>query len=1103
MIISKFLAAIRKVRKAISPAKTNTAQMERLFSAIEAVAMAESEQALEEVLKRYPELLELDTMKEIGRMGHSARSAGDLEDAELFGAVFMRLHTFGREIGARWNTPKIVSKVSWCINARKYLSLREKEFLNEAIVETEKFPDIQRFLKLFAEETLAPSGDRDHMPEYKSLALELITQLKEEGREEEALTIRLINHHESASAMEKIDEATLEQKEALFPAGLNICEDSIRIARMFDDHACQAFYLGVMGNCFWKTNLITTAEIYFDRALKFYRELAPKEPRSLSFLAITLMHLGNTKAQLHRYQEARTLFDESVHIFRGLADRDSTRSREELATALMSLGMVQNILGQSTHSEKSFAQALQIFRSLVAEKANVFDDRIATALSNLSIVQRKLNRLALAEDSASEALEIYRRLDRELGDRIPYFYARFIVEALNNLSSIQHSRGNTVEAEARLEEALKLSRTLVRREPSIFQRHLVITLSNLGSLQEEQEKFEEAERYLTEAIQVEESSIQPTLRFYSKELGGFFHNLANAQRGNSKLAEAERSYARALQTRRNLVQENGAVFRQDLVSTLHNLADLHLAQNNPSVAEGLFSEARDLIERMRETALTIDERNRLMQDNNHIYTGLLECYVKLNDSRKALEIAEIGKSRSLSDLLNLKAADWQPKAPTPDTVATVKKLGAQYSQALTDLQRLESYETALSDYSPDDPEQKKQWESERVRVQNERFEKHSDLERALADIGTYDKNFPPKAKQIDIETVFQISRKLDRTIVLFRTLRESTAIIFVFPNGKLHVEEVKGFGRQQLFAMFRDNWFRPYTQSKQQDSDQERWKDALAQMLNVIYKNLLIQVHRVLREKSSTNEVLFVPTQSLALLPLHAASWKDTNGKERYLCEEYTISYAPSVSVFKRCLENEKARSNTTLLVADRESLPGAAAEADYIKKLHEPTRQFPETPVEKSTLKSSIIAALQEDFSFAHFCCHGSYYQASPFDSGLEVYSDVVITLSDIINCNLHNNWLTTLSACETGMVDFTSPTDEHFGLPLGFIFAGSPSVWASLWLVDDLATSALMQRAYENLNKKEYWNNKPEALRQAQLSILQEFPHPYYWASFQHFGV
>ncbi len=254
--------------------------------------------------------------------------------------------------------------------------------------------------------------------------------------------------------------------------------------------------------------------------------------------------------------------------------------------------------------------------------------------------------------------------------------------------------------------------------------------------------------------------------------------------------------------------------------------------------------------------------------------------------------------------------------------------------------------------------------------------------------------------------------------------------------------------------------------------------------MDTIYEELLIHVHQVLKEKSDSKEVLFVPNQSLALLPLHAASWKDEAGKKHYLLEEYSISYAPSVSVFKRCQENEKLRSNKTLFVTNpKEDLDASEKEVSFIERLHQPSKNL----LRKDATKSAVIEALREDYGFTHFSCHGFYNQASPFDSGL-VMADEVIKLSEIISTNLQSNWLTTLSACETGMVDFASPTDEHFGLPLGFIFAGSPSVWASLWSVSDMATSELMQMAYENLSQEDYKDNKPEALRQAQLSMLNE---------------
>ncbi|MFM6023342.1 MAG: CHAT domain-containing protein, partial [Dolichospermum sp.] len=137
----------------------------------------------------------------------------------------------------------------------------------------------------------------------------------------------------------------------------------------------------------------------------------------------------------------------------------------------------------------------------------------------------------------------------------------------------------------------------------------------------------------------------------------------------------------------------------------------------------------------------------------------------------------------------------------------------------------------------------------------------------------------------------------------------------------------------------------------------------------------------------------------------------------------------------------------------------------------------------------------------------------------------------------------LITLSACETGLIDLNSISDEYIGLPSGFLFAGSSSVVSSLWTVNDLSTSFLMIKFYEilfdvNLNisvavalkEAQNWlqnltieeldkfleQYQPQIdkhlapLRPGQREIYQEslkqirqrqphpFANPYYWAGF-----
>lgn len=66
-------------------------------------------------------------------------------------------------------------------------------------------------------------------------------------------------------------------------------------------------------------------------------------------------------------------------------------------------------------------------------------------------------------------------------------------------------------------------------------------------------------------------------------------------------------------------------------------------------------------------------------------------------------------------------------------------------------------------------------------------------------------------------------------------------------------------------------------------------------------------------------------------------------------------------------------------------------------------------------------------------------------------------------------------------------------------FIYAGSPTVVATLWEVDDKSTAELMQLFYRN-NLKEGMK-KTEALTEAQrqlIKVKEQYKHPFFWAGF-----
>jgi CHAT domain-containing protein len=73
---------------------------------------------------------------------------------------------------------------------------------------------------------------------------------------------------------------------------------------------------------------------------------------------------------------------------------------------------------------------------------------------------------------------------------------------------------------------------------------------------------------------------------------------------------------------------------------------------------------------------------------------------------------------------------------------------------------------------------------------------------------------------------------------------------------------------------------------------------------------------------------------------------------------------------------------------------------------------------------------------------------------------------------------------------------------LALSFTWVGIPSVFATLWRVEDKATSILMETFYRNLKNK---MGLYESLRVAQTEMIEggAYANPYYWASVILFGA
>jgi CHAT domain-containing protein/Tfp pilus assembly protein PilF len=182
--------------------------------------------------------------------------------------------------------------------------------------------------------------------------------------------------------------------------------------------------------------------------------------------------------------------------------------------------------------------------------------------------------------------------------------------------------------------------------------------------------------------------------------------------------------------------------------------------------------------------------------------------------------------------------------------------------------------------------------------------------------------------------------------------------------------------------------------------------------------------------------------------------------------------------------------------------LPESRAEVDGIAALFAPraaTYLGAEATEERA-------ASVGRDVPLIHYACHAVVNERFPLDSAL------VFTIPDrpahARDNGLLQAWeifervridadLVTLSACDSGLGKVVAG-EGLIGLTRAFQYAGARSVLASIWKVEDKATSELMKRFYGYMKAGKL---KDEALRLAQIDLLRspEFSAPKHWAAFQ----
>ena len=221
---------------------------------------------------------------------------------------------------------------------------------------------------------------------------------------------------------------------------------------------------------------------------------------------------------------------------------------------------------------------------------------------------------------------------------------------------------------------------------------------------------------------------------------------------------------------------------------------------------------------------------------------------------------------------------------------------------------------------------------------------------------------------------------------------------------------------------------------------------------------------------------------------------------EQYLVEKYGIALSPGLQLFPEGLER---KTLSALAVGLTEARQGFSALPEVSKEV----KQIAAEVKSKVLLDSEFTRAIfteevnSNPTSVVHLATHGQF-SSNPEETFLLAWDDR-IRIRDFDRLfyqrqksNRSPVELLVLSACQTA----TGDRRATLGLAGFALRSGARSTLATLWSVNDRSTADLMAEFYQELTEYEGEINKAQALREAQLKLLQNtsYDHPYFWAPF-----
>ena len=254
-------------------------------------------------------------------------------------------------------------------------------------------------------------------------------------------------------------------------------------------------------------------------------------------------------------------------------------------------------------------------------------------------------------------------------------------------------------------------------------------------------------------------------------------------------------------------------------------------------------------------------------------------------------------------------------------------------------------------------------------------------------------------------------------------------------------------------------------------------------------------------EESKIETLVFVLDGALRNVPMAAL-----HDGQQYLIEQYAIALTPGLQLFApKPLTKIRLKALTFGLSELRNNFPphqefaplkNVETELQVIQS-QIPSQVFLNQEFTRTALQEQISA---EFFSVVHLATHGQF-SSDPQQTFILAWDGQidVNTLSSILERRTETSpaaiELLILSACQTAIGD----NYATLGLAGIAVRSGVRSTIASLWNIDDQATVELISRFYQELANPGAPITRAEALRRAQIELLQSgYQAPFFWSPY-----